>query len=159
MATSATRIDATGRKGGGRNRFDVARRAVRAAIDNGGAVHVLTDKGEAADRDVTLPPEMMAVMLDALEHLAHGQAVSVIPAREEISTQQAADLLGVSRPFLVRLLDEGRLPFRKIGVRRRVRMKDVQAFKANEYGYRNALLDALAAEGQAIDAEYPAQDE
>jgi len=159
MATSAARVDAAGRKGSVRNRFDVARRAVRAAIENGGAVHVMIDKGEAADRDVTLPPEMMPVMLDALEHLAHGQAVSVVPARQEVSTQQAADLLGVSRPFLVRLLDEGRLPFRKVGVRRRVRMKDVQAFKANEYGYRNALLDALAAEGQGIDADYPAQDE
>ncbi len=155
MATTAACIDTSGRKGSGRDRFDVARRAMQVAIEHGGAVHVLVDWGDAAKRDVTLPPEVMAVVRDALEHLAQGQAVSVVPAREEISTQAAADLLGVSRPFLVRLLDEGRLPFRKVGVRRRVRLRDVQAFKANEYEYRNAILDALAAEGQAIDAMYP----
>lgn len=155
MATSAARVDAGGRKGSGRGRFDVARRALQAAIERGGAVHLLLETGDVAERDVTLPPELMPLVLDALKHLALGQAVSVVPAREEISSQQAADLLGVSRPFLVRLLDEGRLPSRKVGVRRRVRMKDLLAFKQNEYAYRSALLDALAVEGQAIDADYP----
>jgi excisionase family DNA binding protein len=67
--------------------------------------------------------------MDALDHLGRGDAVAVLPIRQELSSQEAADLLNVSRPFLVRLMDEGRLPHRKIGRKRRLRVEHLLAYQ------------------------------
>jgi excisionase family DNA binding protein len=79
-----------------------------------------------------------------IEVLASGDAITVVPVGKELTTQQAANLLNVSRQYLVRLLDEGRLPFRKTGTHRRVRMEDVVAFARQRDRDRMASLDDLA---------------
>ncbi len=85
-----------------------------------------------------------------LEFIAEGHPVTVVPVEDEIGTQEAAELLKVSRPYLVKLLDSQALPSRKVGVQRRVRMEDVLAYKAAEKKARIKVLEELAAEGQRL---------
>lgn len=89
-------------------------------------------------------PESIFYMLErVVEVMARGDAITLIPVGKEVTTQQAADLLNVSRQYLVRLLDEGRIRFRKTGKHRRLRMEDVLEFKRTRDLDRRAGLREL----------------
>lgn len=85
-----------------------------------------------------------------LEFIAEGHPVAVMPMENEIGTQEAAEMLKVSRPFMVKLLDSKALPSRKVGVQRRVKIQDLLAYKAREKAARIKVLQELAAEGQRL---------
>lgn len=102
------------------------------------------------DEEVTLPGSLAQVLGECLQIIAEGQSVAVVPAEDEIGTQEAADVLGVSRPFLVKLLDTGVIPSRKVGVQRRVRVADVVAYQKREKDARRKALTELAREGQRL---------
>lgn len=97
-------------------------------------------KGES----IVLPESVFYVLERVVEIMARGDSITVIPIGREITTQQAADLLNVSRQYLVRLLDEGRLPFRKTGKHRRLRIEDVLSFKKTRDKDRQAGLRELS---------------
>jgi excisionase family DNA binding protein len=90
------------------------------------------------------------VVQTCLEFIADGRSVAVMAADDEIGTQEAADLLKVSRPYFVKLLDAKAIPSRKVGVQRRVRIEDVLAYKEKEKTARRKVLQELAAEGQRL---------
>lgn len=97
---------------------------------------------QVAGVDVAIPVEAFARWLEILAHLADGSEVAVMPRHAELTTQQAADRLGVSRPHLVRLLDRGDIPHRKVGTHRRVKAADLLAYtRAREQQLRAALAD------------------
>lgn len=110
----------------------------------------LTVRGAARARLVTasgesheIPDALCAVLARVVQELAAGNSVTVAPATKELTTQQAAEVLGVSRPYFIRLLDEGRLPFHKVGTHRRVELADVAAYKERQKQEQRAAMDKL----------------
>ncbi|KAF0245889.1 MAG: excisionase family DNA-binding domain-containing [Planctomycetota bacterium] len=99
------------------------------------APHVANGKNvgirvQGSTESIPLPVLAVRLLLDLLVHMAEGKAVTLVPLRSELTTQQAAKLLGVSRPFFVEQLETGRLPFHKVGTHRRVSLEDVSKLKA-----------------------------
>jgi excisionase family DNA binding protein len=103
---------------------------------------------------IELPAGAVTLLLDILGAMASGQGVTIIPEDAELTTVQAADILRVSRPFLIKLLDEGQIPYRRVGKHRRIRMEDVMTYKRAIDQQREAALDQLVADAQEQDMGY-----
>lgn len=101
-----------------------------------------------------LPAGAVALLMDILEAMAAGQGISLIPENAELTTVQAAGVLNVSRPYLIKLLEENVIPYRKVGKHRRIRMEDVMAYKACIDREREAVLDQLTLEAQQNNMGY-----
>ncbi len=91
-----------------------------------------------------LPEAMLYLIERVAKILARGDAVSVVPVGKELTTQQAADILNISRQYLVRLLDQKRMPYTKTGKHRRLRIEDVLVFKKQRDRDRIGALDELS---------------
>ena len=102
---------------------------------------------------VPLPAKAVEIILRVLVSMADQKPVSVIPHEAELTTQQAADYLNVSRPFLIGLLDQGKIPHRLVGRHRRVRFADLHAFDMQSRNERSAALEAIAAEARRLDLD------
>ena len=95
-------------------------------------------------------PELENLLRQILESLAYGIPVRVVPLEAELTTGEAADILGVSRPYLVRLLEEGAIPYHKVGTHRRIRAKDLLDYLERSRQQGKDLLDRLTAEAQEL---------
>lgn len=102
---------------------------------------------------VPLPARAVDLMVTVLSAMANGQAISVIPQQTELSTKQAADFLNVSRPFVVKLIDEGKLPARKVNRHRRIRFADLVAFEKMSQTDRMEALAEMAREARELGLE------
>jgi len=105
-------------------------------------------KDAEQEKPIELPAEAVALLMDILEAMAAGRGVTIIPENAELTTVQAAEVLNVSRPFLIKLLERGAIQHRKVGKHRRIRMEDVMAYKEDIDRKRSEVLDQLAREAQ-----------
>jgi len=104
--------------------------------------------GDGEPISVTVPREAFELFLEVLGQMANGNAVTIVPVHAELTTQQAAELLNVSRPFLVSLLEEKKIPCRLVGTHRRILVADLLAYKQKDALERKAVLDELTAEAE-----------
>jgi len=109
------------------------------------------------EQPIELPAGAVDLLMHVLEAMAAGQGVTLIPESAELTTVQAADVLNVSRPFLIKLLDQRAIPHRKVGKHRRIRMEDVMAYKNAIDREREQVLEQLTQEAQAHDMGYGAR--
>lgn len=122
----------------------LSRRATKTAL----RIHL--DDGE----ELTLPMAAAKLLTHLLTEMSQGNAVTLIPLHAELTTRQAADFLNVSRPHIVKLLEQKKIPYHKVGTHRRIRFSDLEAFKQTQEATRRRALDELASEAQEMGMGY-----
>lgn len=115
-------------------------------------IQIFDEKNQA--HQVELPTSALRLLVDILAELAGGNAVKVVPIHAELTTQEAADLLNVSRPHLVKLLEDGALPHHKTGKHRRVRFADLMQFKTQRDQDSERAMAELATQAQELGMGY-----
>ena len=129
---------------------DFARQLDGVTESNGEGVHLVGPAGEAID----VPAAALRALKLVAEGMSGGLALSLIPYGKELTTQEAADLLHVSRPHLVKQLEEGRIPHHRVGTHRRVRLEDVLAYAADRTERRREELRELTRLSQEAEGGY-----
>ncbi|QTR48996.1 helix-turn-helix domain-containing protein [Candidatus Thiothrix anitrata] len=131
------------------------------AVESSRLLAACIGKGESAclrlhngNELLQVPVKAIRLLVDILDAMARGDAVSLIPIHKELTTQEAANILNVSRPYLVKLMEAGEIPFHKNGVRRRVFFKDLMEYKQKRDQANMLLLDELTAEAQEFEMGY-----
>lgn len=117
-------------------------------------LRVLIQPDDASEEAVSIPVSAFRLLKDILTLMAQGNAFTLIPVHAELTTQQAADILNVSRPFLIEQLEKKAIPFRKVGTHRRVLLKDLMDYKETMDRDRLKVLDELAAQAQELKMGY-----
>jgi excisionase family DNA binding protein len=129
---------------------DAARTLISLLRDSAPQVELRTAQGES----ISVPAPAFRLFVDLLTHLANGEGVVLIPEHAELSTQQAADLLNVSRPYVVQLIEEHKLPARKVGTHRRVLLRDLIEYRRRDEAEREVVMQELADEAQELGLGY-----
>lgn len=119
-----------------------------------GNVRLRIQSENEPEETVAIPRSAFRLLADILTEMAKGNAVTLIPIHAELTTQQAADLINVSRPFLIEQLEKGTIPYRKVGKHRRVLFQDLMAYKQTMDRNRLKALDELANQAQELGMGY-----
>jgi excisionase family DNA binding protein len=117
-----------------------------ALAESEGVAKLITPLGEEHE----LPHSVYEVLAGVIHEMARGNAIKVMPVHAELTTQEAANLLNVSRPFLVKLLEKGEIDYRKVGTHRRIRLEDLLVYRDQRDAERRQLLDEIASESQEL---------
>lgn len=103
---------------------------------------------------INIPSSAFKLLISILAQMSQGNSISLVPINAELSTQQAAELLNVSRPFIIQLTDSNQLSYRKVGSHRRILFSDLMLYKQNIDAQREKVLDQLVAQAQELNLGY-----
>ena len=110
----------------------------------------LTLQGE----EIPIPEKALTYLIEVLSNMSDGKSMDIVAEEKELTTQQAADMLNVSRPFVVKLLEDGRIPFKKVGKHRRILLQDILRIKEQQSKTRKSQLEKLARDSQKLGLGY-----
>ncbi len=132
----------------------VAQRCIMAALDHSRAVQITltTDKGEHPT--VAVPPAALKLIGQVLGAMSEGRPIMLIPAQQEFTTVEAAHFLNVSRPFVIKEIEAGRLPYRMVGTHRRIAFEDLVAYGKKMREKQAAALERMAENARELGLEY-----
>lgn len=133
--------------------LETGRRLV-ALLNDKSTVKMQILEQDVSDEVLVIPSSAMRLLARILSEMAQGNPVALTTIHTELSTQQAADLLNVSRPYLVQLLEKDAIPYRKVGTHRRVMFDDVMRYKNDVKAKRRKVLEELTAQAQELDLGY-----
>jgi excisionase family DNA binding protein len=128
--------------------------AQRAITPSSAPIRTVIKEADGQENELEIPLAALTLLQRILAEMAAGNAVTLYPVHAELSTQEAANLLGVSRPFLTGLLDREEIPCRKVGTHRRILFEDLMNYKAAIDEKRTRVLDELAAQAQELNMGY-----
>jgi excisionase family DNA binding protein len=111
-------------------------------------------KFQGSDELVSIPLKALKLLTSILSNMAEGKSIALMPTDAEISTQQAAEILNVSRPHVIKLLEKGDIPYKKVGSHRRILLQDILEYEAIFKKKRRKQLNKLAAEAQKLNLGY-----
>lgn len=117
-------------------------------------VQLVSEESAAAVTPVVVPAVALRFFVEVLDELAKGNAVTVAPVHAELTSQQAADLLNVSRPYLIKLLDKREIPYRRVGNRRKIRLSDLLDYRRKSETLRREIVRELTREAQELGLGY-----
>lgn len=129
--------------------FQVVSQRIKSARTKGVKIKV-QETGEF----ITIPKKALTLLSEIIQNMAEGKTISIVPSNSEVSTQQAADLLNVSRPHLIKLLKVEKIPFKKVGSHRRILLKDILGYKEQLAKQREEHLDFLSRQAQDLNLGY-----
>ncbi|MPR33547.1 excisionase family DNA-binding protein [Salmonirosea aquatica] len=122
-------------------------------VGKSGSLVIQIQEGSKAF-EIVIPDKAVELLAAILANMAEGKATSVVTTDAELSTQQAADLLGVSRPHVIKMLEKGIIPFKKVGSHRRLLLEDLLKYQADLKKKRNEKLEFLAQQAQELGLGY-----
>lgn len=128
---------------------------LRAHPTPNGRVQLRASGDADGETQVVIPSVAFHFFVDVLAELANGNTVTVAPVHAELTTQKAADILNVSRPYLIKLLDDRRIPYRRVGNRRKVLLVDLLDYKRKDDQRRQVVLDELTREARELGLDEP----
>jgi len=117
-------------------------------------LNVVTLTIQGSDELVTIPLKALKLLKAIISNMAEGKSIALLPTDAEITTQQAAEMLNVSRPHIIKLLEKGDIPFKKVGSHRRILLQDMLAYEATFKKKRRKQLNALSKEAQKLNLGY-----
>jgi excisionase family DNA binding protein len=120
-----------------------------------GNIRILSKSPHAIPpKDIPVPAAAIHILADVLREMGKGNQVKLMPIENDMTTQQAADTLGVSRPYLIQLLETGKIPFHMVNTHRRVRVADVFQYREARHTARLKSLDELTAQAEELNMGY-----
>jgi excisionase family DNA binding protein len=131
-----------------------AEQMIMACLDHSRAATITIDSDDGSSPSVQVPPQVLRVLGQTLGLMARHQPIMLVPEKQELSTVEAANFLNVSRPFLIKEIDAGRLVHRMVGTHRRIRFSDLMDYAKTMRLKQQEALDKKAANAREIGLEY-----
>lgn len=132
----------------------VARRCIMEALDRSNAVSIMCASDGDEQPPVAVPPTALKLIGQLLEAMSEGRSVTLVPAKQELTTVEAANFLNVSRPFVIKEIEAGRLPHRMVGTHRRIAFEDLAAYERRMRAKQRKALERMAENERELGLDY-----
>jgi excisionase family DNA binding protein len=134
--------------------LSAAERMLMESLDRSRAATITIESDDGAESPIAVPPPVLRVLAQTLGMMARGQTITLVPEQQELSTVEAANFLNVSRPFVIKEIQQGRLPHRMVGTHRRVLFSDLVAYAKKMREGQQSALDQMAAHERELGLDY-----